>query len=126
MTPATFLRRVLFADAVASLASAALLIAAPAAVAELTRLPQALLFEAGVVLVAFVLIVLAVATRREIPRLGVKAIVAVNVLWVIGSVAILAATSPTAVGYAFVIVQAVAVGAFAELQVVGLKRTAIA
>lgn len=126
MTPATFLRRVLFADAIASFGSAALLIAAPAALAELTGLSQALLLEAGVVLVPFVLLVLAVATRRDLSRLGVKAIIAINVLWVIGSVAVLAAISPTALGYAFVIVQAVAVGVFAELQVVGLKRTAIA
>lgn len=118
----TFLRNVLFADAVASFGSAALLIAAPGPVAELTGLSKVLLLEAGVALVPFVLLVLAVASRREIPRVGVKAIVALNVLWVIGSIAVLAAGAPNALGYAFVIVQAVAVGVFAELQVNGLKR----
>lgn len=122
----TFLRRVLFADAFASLASAALLLAATGPVAELTGLSKALLFEAGVVLVPFVLLVLAVASRPEISRAGVKAIVAINVVWVIGSVAALALSAPTALGYAFVIAQALAVGVLAELQVIGLRRTAIA
>jgi hypothetical protein len=121
----TFLRRVLFADAIASFGSAALMIAASGPLAGLTGLPPALLFEAGVVLVPFVLLVLWVATRPEIPRVGVKAIVAINVVWVIGSVAVLAGVSgaPTAIGYAFVAVQALAVGVLAELQVVGLKRS---
>lgn len=119
----TFLRRVLFADALASLGSAALLIAATGPVAELTGLSKAVLFEAGLVLAPFVLLVLAVAARPQTPRAGVMAIVAINVLWVIGSVALLASSAPTALGYAFVIAQALAVGVLAELQVIGLKRT---
>ena len=124
----TFLRRVLFADAFASLASAALLIAAPGPVSELTGLSNALLLEAGLVLVPFVLLVVAVAARPNTPRAGVQAIVAVNVLWVIGSVAVLAGPwfTPNALGYAFVIAQALAVGVLTELQVIGLKRAAIA
>lgn len=118
----TFLRRVLFADAFASLASAALLIAAPGPLAELTGLSSALLLEAGVVLVPFVLLVLAVAARPSTPRAGVKVIVASNALWVIGSVAVLATSAPNALGYTFVVAQALAVGVLAELQVIGLKR----
>ena len=124
----TFLRRVLFADAIPSLASAALLVAAPGRLAELTGLPGALLLEAGLLLVPFVLLVLAVAARPNTPRAGVQAIVAINVLWVIGSLAVLAGPwfAPSALGYAFVIAQAVAVGVLAELQVIGLRRTAMA
>ncbi|HEX2559315.1 hypothetical protein [Phenylobacterium sp.] len=120
----TFIRRVLFADAVASLGSAVLLIAATGPVAELTGLSKAVLFEAGLVLVPFVLLVLAVAARPQISRAAVKVIIAINVLWVIGSVAVLAMSAPTALGYAFVIAQALAVGVLAELQVIGLKRAA--
>ena len=122
----TFLRRILFADAVASPGSAALLIAAPAALAEATGLPKTLLFEAGLALVPFVLLLLALAVRPVTPGFGVKAVVAINVLWVIGSVAVLAWAAPNALGYALVAAQAVAVGVLAELQVIGLKRLRLA
>jgi hypothetical protein len=73
-----------------------------------------------VALVAFV------GTREAISRAAVRVIIALNVLWVLGSVAVLFAApiAPTALGYAFVIAQAVAVGVFAELQVIGLRREA--
>jgi len=38
------------------------------------------------------------------------------------AVLLAAPIAPTALGYAFVIAQAVAVGVFAELQVIGLRR----
>jgi uncharacterized membrane protein len=118
----TFLRRVLLADALASLGSAALLIAAPGPLAWLTGLPKPLLLETGLVLVPFVLLLLAVAAPRATSRAGVRAIVAINGLWVIGSAAVLAANAPTALGYVLVIVQAVAVAVLAALQAAGLKR----
>ena len=118
----TFLRRVLLADALASLGSAALLIAAPGPLAWLTGLPKPLLLETGLVLVPFVLLLLAVAAPRATSRAGVRAIVAINGLWVIGSAAVLAANAPTALGYVLVIVQAVAVAVLAALQACGLQR----
>ena len=47
-------------------------------------------------------------------------------LWVAGSVGLLLGgfVAPTVLGYAFVIFQAVVVGVFAELQVMGLRRSA--
>lgn len=118
-----FLRNVLFADAIASGALAALVLGAPGLAAQLTGLPQAHLVGAGLILVPFVALVLAVATRKALPRGGVKAIVALNVAWVAASLILLAVTAPTALGYAFVIAQAVAVGVLAELQVMGLKKS---
>ena len=49
-----------------------------------------------------------------------------NSAWVAGSLALLVsgAVSPTMLGYAFVLVQAVAVGVLAELQWIGLRREA--
>jgi hypothetical protein len=72
-----------------------------------------------VALVAFV------GTRETISRPAVQAIIALNVLWVAGSIGLLVSgwVAPTALGYAFVIAQAIVVGVFAELQFVGLRRS---
>ena len=53
-----------------------------------------------------------------------KAIIALNVAWVAGSIGLLMSgiVAPTVLGYAFVIFQAVVVGVFAELQFIGLRR----
>ena len=122
----TFLRYALLADAVASGATGLLMIAGADALTGLLGLPVALMREAGLVLVPYVALVAFVGTRATIARGAVQAIIALNVLWVLGSVAVLLAApiAPTALGYAFVIAQAVAVGVFAELQVIGLRRKA--
>ena len=122
----TFLRYALLADAVASGATGLLMIAGADALTGLLGLPVALMREAGLVLVPYVALVAFVGTRAMIARGAVQAIIALNVLWVLGSVAVLLAApvAPTALGYAFVIAQAVAVGVFAELQVIGLRREA--
>ena len=61
-------------------------------------------------------------------RLGVWSIIGLNVVWVIDSVLILATgwVEPNALGYAVVIAQALAVGVFAELEYVGLRRSRLA
>jgi hypothetical protein len=122
----TFLRYALLADAVASGATGLLMIAGADALTGLLGLPVALTREAGLVLVPYVALVAFVGTREAISRAAVRVIIALNVLWVLGSVAVLFAApiAPTALGYAFVIAQAVAVGVFAELQVIGLRREA--
>ncbi len=52
-----------------------------------------------------------------------KALVAVNAAWVVGSVALLLANLPiSAFGWSFVIAQALVVGVIAELQWTGLRR----
>jgi len=69
--------------------------------------------------------VAAIARQANPDRRAVKAIVFVNILWTIASIALVAGPwlQPTALGYAFVIGQALAVFAFAELQMIGLKRS---
>jgi hypothetical protein len=64
----------------------------------------------------------ALARMASIPRAGVRAVIAVNALWAAGSIALLFWVSPSPLGYAFVIAQAAAVGVFAELQIVALRR----
>ena len=126
----TFLRYALIADAVASGATGLLMIAGADLLTGLLGLPVPLMREAGLLLVPYVALVAFVGTREAIPFTAVKAIIALNVLWVLGSVGLLVGgfVAPTLLGYAFVIVQAVAVGVLAELQIIGLRRadTAVA
>ena len=121
----TFLRYALLADAVASGATGLLLIAGADLLTALLGLPVAMMREAGLLLVPYVALVAFVGTREAISRPAVQAIIALNVLWVAGSIGLLMSgyVAPTALGTAFVIAQAVVVGVFAELQVVGLHRT---
>ncbi len=119
-----FLRYALLADAIASGATGLLMIAGADLLTGILGLPVALMRESGLLLVAYVALVAFVGTREAIPLGAVKAIIALNVLWVLGSVGLLVGgfVAPTALGYAFVIVQAVAVGVLAELQIIGLRR----
>ena len=120
----SFLRRVLAFDAVSSgaLGLGALLFAPT--LAGLLGLPVDLLREAGIVLLPFAAFVGFLASRQEPSRIGVWIVIALNALWVIDSVLLLFANGvePNALGYAFIIGQAIAVGVLAELQYVGLRR----
>jgi hypothetical protein len=123
----TFLRYALLADAVASGATGLMMIAGAGLLDGLLGLPSALMREAGLVLVPYVAFVAYVGTRETIARTAVQAIIAINVLWVAGSIGLLVSgfVAPTLLGYAFVIFQAIVVGVFAELQVMGLRRNEV-
>ena len=118
-----FLRNALLLDAVATGGTALLLLAGGGLLAGPLGLPEPLLRGAGLTLLPFVGLV-AWAALRCAPPAAVWAIVACNAAWVLASFALLVGWSdPTSLGAAFVIAQAVVVGAFAELQFIGLRRT---
>ncbi|MFT3810890.1 MAG: hypothetical protein QM698_13300 [Micropepsaceae bacterium] len=121
-----FLRLALTADAVASLALGGLMIAAGGFVAGLTDLPPGLLFWAGAALLPWGAYILWAATRPAIPRLAVQIVIEVNLLWTIGSFALMAfgAIQPNALGIAFVAVQALAVLGLAIAQWAALRQPA--
>ena len=121
---AAFLRRVLFVDAATCLATGALLSLDSGPLAPLLGLPAALLFYSGVSLFPIAAFMLWIALRGEILRPGVWLVIAGNAGWVLGSAAILLALAPTALGYAFVIAQALVVAALAELEYTGLRKAA--
>ena len=75
-----FLRYVLIADAAASGATGALMIAGAGFLSGLLALPAGLLFEAGLILVPYVLLVAFVASRQIIPVKPVWFIIACNAL----------------------------------------------
>jgi hypothetical protein len=120
----TFLRRALILDALASGATALLMIAGAGLVEGLLGLPAALLRGAGLVLVPYVAFVIYTGTRDAISRSAVWLIIVANVAWAAASALLLVSgwVSPTALGYAFVIAQAVVVALLGELQYMGLRR----
>jgi len=123
---ATFLRRTLVLDAVASGATALLVIAAAGLIDGLLGLPVALLRGAGLVLVPYVAFVVFVATRARIEPAAVWVIIACNALWALASFVLLLSgeLAPTGLGIAFVAAQAIIVALLGELQYMGLRRPA--
>ena len=124
--PSNLLRFALIADAVASGTTGLLMLAGAGLLAGFLGLPEELLRYAGFALLPFVAFVAWTGTRADIPRSAAVVVIVLNFAWVIGSVALLVSgkVSPTVLGYAFVLVQAIAVGVLAELQWIGLRRTA--
>lgn len=120
------LRFALRLDALASLATGVLLAALPATLAGVFGLAPALLLEAGVFCVAYAGMIGWMSARERLPAAGVWAVVLGNVGWAIGCVELAfgAAARPTALGVDFLVVQALAVLAFADLQYFGLRRGA--
>jgi hypothetical protein len=120
----SFLRRVLAVDAISSGAMGLGMLAFASFIAPLLNLPVDLIRDAGLVLLPFAAFVGYVASRGQIPRVGVWIIIALNAVWVVDSIVLLFTgwVEPNALGYAFVIAQAIVVGLFAELEYVGLKK----
>jgi hypothetical protein len=127
MATSTFLSRTLLLDAIATGATALLLLAAGGLLAGVLGLPQPLLRYAGLLLIPFVALVAWAGTRERAPGHVVRTVIGANAVWVIASILLLLGgwVQPTALGYAFVIGQAVVVGVFAELQLMGLRRSPV-
>jgi hypothetical protein len=119
-----FLRNVLRVDALSCIACGALQVAFPAAMARLLNLPEALVAYTGEFLLVYAAVVAFVSTRRPITRAVVWVLVAGNLGWAALCVLLLASgrVQPTALGMAYVVVQAVTVAVLAELQFFGLLR----
>jgi hypothetical protein len=118
-----YLRRAMLLDAAASGLTAALMIAGASLLEGPLGLPVWLLREAGLILIPYVIFVAVVATRDRIATGAVCTVIAANALWTAGSFALLASgfVSPTALGTAFVAMQALAVAGLGALQYVALR-----
>jgi hypothetical protein len=123
--PSLLLRRALLADAIFSGASALLLSLGAGALAPLLDLPQALLRETGLFLIAYTALVGWLGTRPSLPKPLVAIVVAGNAAWTIASVVLLFSgwVTPNLLGELLVAAQAIVVGVFAELQYVGLRKS---
>jgi hypothetical protein len=123
--PSSFLRRALQADAFFSGVSAIWLTFGAGELAVLLNLPMALLRETGVFLIAYAALVGWLGMRATLPRALVMIVIAGNAAWTVASIALLfsSAVTPNLLGEAAIAAQAIVVGALAELQYVGLRRS---
>jgi hypothetical protein len=123
--PSLFLRRAIQADAIFSGVSAVLLTSGAAELAPWLNLPEALLRESGLVLIAYTALVGWLATRQVMPKPLVLIVIAINAVWTVASIALLfsSAVTPNLLGEAFVAMQAIAVGALGDLQYIGWRRS---
>jgi hypothetical protein len=121
----TFLRRALLADAIFSGVAAVGFTFGAGAFASLFNLPEALLRETGLFLIAYTALVGWLASRGSVARPLVLLVVVGNAAWTVGSIALLfsGAVSPNIGGELMVVAQAIATGVFAELQYVGLRKS---
>jgi hypothetical protein len=123
LTP--FLRKVLIADAVISGSAGLALIAGADLTHSLLGLPSPLIFWSGVALVPFIATLVLVIRANAAPAGVLVGIIAINFAWVAASlfVAFGPVFAPTLFGKVFVCAQAAMVLLFAELQVIGLRRS---
>lgn len=121
----SYLRRVLAADAVASGATGLLLAFGGDLLQGLTGLQAEFNRPAGFFLIAYAAAVAWVASRAVVHGGLVWAIIGINLVWSAESIVMLVTgfLQPTALGYAFVVAQAVVVAAFAQLEFMGLRRS---
>ena len=120
-----FLRRALLADAVFSGVTAVVLTLDASALAPFFSLPEALLRETGLFLIAYTALVGWLWSRPSVPKVLVMIVIAGNAAWTLASIALLfsGAVAPNLLGEIVVVAQAIATGVFAELQYIGLRRS---
>ena len=123
--PSTFLSRALLADAIFSGVAAVTLTLGAGMLAPLLNLPEALLRETGLFLIAYTALVGWLGTRSSLMKALVLFVIVGNVAWTLGSIALLfsGAVSPNLLGQVFVVAQAIATGVFAELQYIGVRKS---
>ena len=118
------LRQSVLGDGIMSGIFGVALIAGAAPFSPLLGIPAAFLFWIGVALLPWMASLIVIG-RQERPKAGaVETVVAVNALWVLGSIAV-AIWNPfgmTGFGFAFVAAQGIAVALIAELQFSALRR----
>ena len=120
------LRLVLKLDAVASGALGALSLAAGPALDDLLGTPLALLVTVGAFLVIWAAALWVLASRSRISTMAAWAVIGLNLLYAVDAIVVAAAGwfPLSALGTAFVLVQAAAVTLFAAVQLYALRRAA--
>ena len=125
INPSSLLSRALLADAIFSGVSAVGLALGAGMLAPFLNLPEALLRESGLFLIAYTALVGWLGTRQTMPKALVAIVIAGNAVWTLASIALLfsGAVTPNLLGEVAVAAQAIAVGAIAELQYIGLRKS---
>ena len=118
-----FLPRVLFLDAVTCAGAGLIQVFGGDALAGLLQLPQMLLLETGLFLVAYAAALVWLATRQALPRKGIAVIAVGNLGWAIACIALMAGPwlNPGTFGMVWIGIQAAASLLMADLQWLGLR-----
>ena len=125
INPSSFLSRALLADAVFSGVAAVGLTLGAGVLAPFLSLPEGLLRESGLFLIAYTALVGWLGTRQSVLKALVLLVIVGNAAWTLGSIALLfsGAVNPNLLGIIVVAAQAIATGVFAELQYIGLRKS---
>ncbi|KAA0909902.1 hypothetical protein FLO80_19320 [Aquicoccus porphyridii] len=112
------LKTILVLDAATCTGMGLLLILASGLVARITQIPAPLLFWAGLLLLPVAGFMVLTARDPHASAWAVLVIVAGNLLWVLASLALpmIGVIAPNALGWAFILAQAIAVTLFAWLE----------
>ena len=123
--PSQLLSRALLADAIFSGVSAVGLTLGAGVLAPFLSLPEALLRETGLFLIAYTALVGWLGTRQSVLKALVLLVIVGNAAWTLGSIALLfsGAVTPNVLGMIVVVAQAITTGVFAELQYIGLRKS---
>ena len=122
----SFLRRVLLADGVNGLAVAAVHLLAGTLLASWLALPQALLVGTGVFLIGWGVWLVWLGRTRQLGAGAVWVVIGGNALWALAAVTLLlgdVGAQASAWGRAYLVLHALVVVVFAELQWWGLRRS---
>ena len=119
------LKQTLLADAALSGAVGLLSVGAAGWLASSLDLPSALLAGSGAIMLVYAAALMLLARREPIPANGAHAVIGGNVAWAVACAVLLFGTwiDPNAGGIAFILMQIVAVLAFAELQAMALRAS---
>lgn len=118
------MRRILYFDAGACLLMALSLLLLAQPLAPVLGLPAALLEFAGAALLPIGGFIAWVASARGFLRTGAVLVIAGNGAWVLASLYLLVSgwVAPKPLGYAFVLVQALAVAVLAAMEYASIRR----
>lgn len=115
-------------DAVATAATGAVMLLFASELESLLHLPSTLMIAAAVFMLAYALVIAVLSRRESLPRWAVWTVIVGNAVWAVDctALAFVGWLAPSALGVAFLLLQAVVVAGLAELQYFGLRRSALA
>src|SRR5260370_12613502 len=126
--PSLFLRRAIQADAISSGVSAwPLTFAAAGALAPWLNLPETLLRETGLFLIAYAALVGWLGMRQSMPKPLVVIVISGNAAWTLASIALLfsGAVTPNLLGEPFVPIHPIPVDPLPQLHYIGLPQSGV-
>lgn len=123
----SYLKKVLTTDTAVSGAAAVAMMAGSTFLPDLLGLPAELLLWAGAALLPFVAALALIIRAGSAPAGVIVAVIAINIAWVVASlfVAFGPVFATTLFGKVFIVAQAATVALFAELQIIGLRRSRV-